>query len=703
MPPDTQPQMAKLQTSAPAVHESAPVPKAAPALSQPPTTACACGGGCPKCSGAAAKPQEAALPVDTAARDEIKLKSMPQNAGMRKIRYKDIRALYLRAGIRITDGEIANWVAYGNRHGNPKDMRVPSNFDEVKNSKVVEQWNAQMAALDADAPLIKPEDVTTSGDGFIINSGSTASGPKGPVKRAPIYQQAFEAIRAYDKVDRTRLNAYVLFSDKQKDKDLTQSMISQGAFVEYAEGAEPPVGSIYVLGTVWRDGKGRVTRQFLGNGIVVNQTQGAIVGGRRDETVRGFTTMKVDSLNAITEKAIQEIQFSMRTFQKNPEITLKPQTQLMGWFVPDKLAAMRDEKGESDADTNYADAYEMTNKVTRDVLRDDEKADSDMEARRFALSGNDWMGADWHGGEGFGYSFVSEHAKDKDGNLKYKMRKGKQSNGKPWDDPYERDKDGHQIPVMEATKRRKRVTRAVAKGGNERQQKAYKIYAGNPDKVRYPDLDEDGNPTKFGSYFTTCVETATKILTEYGINPAIFGGLMASVNEPLPPKDPKQAPIKPQPVPRQTAIFKYLKEAGAWVWAADGESFVPNQGDVFLTGTYTNSKDVRKKTYGRWEFQHTGVIVNKEENPDGSYTLLSQDGGKGMAALGEDKTGYTMRNYNPITRIVSGAADRTLIGVWRPVLLKAALARMPREIFDTLSDTRKAIWEQSFGKRDVYD
>jgi hypothetical protein len=74
-----------------------------------------------------------------------------------------------------------------------------------------------------------------------------------------------------------------------------------------------------------------------------------------------------------------------------------------------------------------------------------------------------------------------------------------------------------------------------------------------------------------------------------------------------------------------------------------------------------------------------------------------------MAALGEDKTGYTMRNYNPITRIVSGAADRTLIGVWRPVLLKAALARMPREIFDTLSDTRKAIWEQSFGKRDVYD
>ena len=173
----------------------------------------------------------------------------------------------------------------------------------------------------------------------------------------------------------------------------------------------------------------------------------------------------------------------------------------------------------------------------------------------------------------------------------------------------------------------------------------------------------------------------------------MFGGLLAPVYQ-----DPKQSSK-----PRDAQVFKYLKETGGWVWGEKG--FVPRQGDVFLTGSYSEAINVKEKSYGLWSFQHVGVVANITGNADGTYTVLSQDGGKGMSAIGEDNTGYTIRNYNPDTRMMSGAKPKIVIGVWRPVLIKEALKQLPKEIKATLTPGQLAAYGKPFyGKKDeVYE
>ena len=153
------------------------------------------------------------------------------------------------------------------------------------------------------------------------------------------------------------------------------------------------------------------------------------------------------------------------------------------------------------------------------------------------------------------------------------------------------------------------------------------------------------------------------------------------------------APVWQEPgkdKPRDSALFAYLKAQGAWIWGYP--DFVPVQGDIFLTGTYADTNN-QGKSRGSWTFQHVAVVAKILPNADGTYTILSQDGGKGQASIGEDKTGYTIRNYDAKTRFMSGAKPRVLIGVWRPGALKTAIENMPPEIRSSLKGKEKTAYE----------
>lgn len=558
---------------------------------------------------------------------------------------------------------------------------LPGNFDEVHNSKVVDDWNAQLATLDPTAAQIKPDEVTTTGDGYIFGSSAAPAGPKQPVKRDPLHEKAYSAIHAYDKVDRMKMNVNALFSEKDKDVKLVQSLQARGGYVANDGSNNAPLGATYVMAKVWKDAKGKVVRQFASSGIIVDKTPTTITVGDHQETAEKWTTMKVESMNAVTESAIRDIQFTSRVVAKMPEAGMKAQTEIIGWFVPESMPQPGEGSGEGPVE--YKDAYSQTNKVTRHVL--DEKTEAE-EARKLVLTGHAWMGADWHANEDFGFRFKQEYVLDEHGEKQFEMTGGKMVKGKRVGGTPKKDRDGNPKYLMRTTTERERISKAIAKDGAKRQELAYKIYAGNPDLVRNP---AGGGK---GSYYTTCVETATKILSEYGIDTSIFGYLMSPVFE-----DPK-ADSKPRDAP----IFKYLQECGAWVWAAGEENFMPKQGDVFLTGTYMDVVNAKKKTYGMWTFQHVGIVAAVSPNPDGTLTVLSQDGGKGMAALGEDKTGYTQRTYDPKTRLMSGAKPKTVIGVWRPALLKAALQQLPPEIKATLK-TQQAIAYDKYFETNPYE
>ena len=614
-------------------------------------------------------PEDAAeLPIDPAARKKIE--DLSRRKGDRKpMRVQAVIDLFLQAGVKITKQEAFNWKEYGKIR--PWDGPsgpggdVASNFEPVRNYKVLDDWNAQMAALDPSVQAIATDEVTTSGDGFQFGGAATAAGgAKGAApKRDPLQEKAFAAIHAYDSVDRTQINVNALFSEKQKDIDHVNALKARGGWVENDGRNDVPLGATYVLANVWEDGRGKTIRQFVGAGIIVDKTATTVTAGSRDEPVQTLTTMSTESLNARTETALRAVKFTSRVVGKVPPVGKKPQLQILGWFIPEQLPKLGEVSGQSPADLR--DAYDQTNQVTRQVL--DEKAEAE-EARRFAMSGNAWMGADWHGAETYGYRLDSVDDLDEQGQPRYVM------NG----NVIARDKQGN--PIVKKKQVRVRIDKPVAKDGARRQALAYKIYAGNPDLVRNP------SPGKTGSYFTTCVETANRILSEYGVDSSIFGGLLAPVYQ-----DPKQSSK-----PRDAQVFKYLKETGGWVWGEEG--FVPRQGDVFLTGSYSEAINVKAKSYGLWSFQHVGVVANITANADGTYTVLSQDGGKGMAAIGEDKTGYTIRNYDPKTRMMSGAKPKMVIGVWRPVLIKEALKQLPKEIKATLTPGQLAAYQKLYGK-----
>jgi hypothetical protein len=577
------------------------------------------------------------------AKQKIEEFSKPQNAKWRKqLQTKQCKELFQLAEVEISDAELRNWKLYGRR--DPNQRVVPGTgaaavFEPVKSPKVVDDWAAQVKEATGDDSGLG--EVTTSGDGFQIG-GAARAAAKGPAKpRDPLHDKALAAMEAYDPVDRKKMRIDALFSAKSADVESVQKLMAMGAFVRN-EGGEVPLGATYVLAKVTRSGA-KELRQFVGTGILVDKT--ADEGSGKEK----WTTISANDLGARSMSQLQKLRFTARVYDRKERRFDGPNrdTEVFGWFDPAKMPRAGVTPGTDVGE--FKDAYDQTNEVTNRVM---DEAKAAEEGKKFALVGHSFMGADWHANESWMFKWEEEEVAD----------------------PVKRTPDGK--PVMIKKRKRVRIDKAVAKDGANKQALAYKIYPGNPDKLRY---GEKGEPL---SYFTTCLATASRIMTEYGIDANIFGGLMAPVH------DFKQ---------REWPIFKYLKDSGAWVWGHEG--FVPNTGDVFLTGEYKDTINVKQKSRGSWSFQHVGIVAAVAANDDGTYSILSQDGGKGQASIGEDKTGYTLRNYNPKTRLMSGANPKMLIGVWRPGPLKAALESLPADIKATFKKSQLEAYEASFGPK----
>lgn len=575
------------------------------------------------------------------ARAKIEEFSRPQNAKWRKqLQSKQVKELFALAEVEISAQELYNWKVYGRRDPNQRVMpgaEAASVFEPVRNPKVVDDWAAQVKEATGEEGL---GEVTSTGDGFQF--GAAAKAAKGPAKRRdPLHDKALAAMEAYDPVDRKKMRIDALFSPKAADVALVETLTAMGAFVRN-DGGEVPIGATYVLAKVIKNGA-KELRQFVGTGILVDKTAEEGTGKEK------WTTISANDLGARTMSQLQKLRFTARVYDREAMRFEGPNrdTEVFGWFDPAKMPRAGVMPGADVGD--FKDAYDQTNSVTNPVM---DEAKAAEEGKRFALVGHSFMGADWHGNENWMFKWEEEEVPD----------------------PEKRTPDGK--PVMIKKRKRVRIDKPIAKDGAKKQALAYKIYAGNPDKQRYSDT---GQPL---SYYTTCLATATRIMQEYGIDANIFGGLMAPVH------DHKQ---------REWPIFKYLKDSGAWVWGHEG--FVPSTGDVFLTGEYKDTINAKQKSRGSWTFQHVAIIAAIEANPDGTYSLLSQDGGKGQASLGEDKTGYTLRNYDPKTRLISGASPKMLIGVWRPGPLKAALESLPADVKATFKKGQLEAYEASFGPK----
>lgn len=602
----------------------------------------------------AQKEAEPLSPEAQEMRDKILELSKPQNKQGRKLPVKDIVKMFEIAKIEISRIEIFNWIQFGKRNPYSQSGGGASGaaalLEPVRNNKVVDDWNAKLEA--AGASKVAAGDVTTTGDGAQIPGLSDrpigGAGAQANVKRDPMHEKAMKAQKQYAQVDRLKLQTNALFSDNPRDLDRVADLRQRGAFVDNTGSTPIPLGATYVLAKVATDAKGKTTRQFVGSGVLIDKTIDVAAGDEGAKDEEQWSTMGMDGLNAVTQTLLSNVRFMTRKYRKGDKtfVGQPAGVQVIGWFVPEAMPQIGESSGIKPGDLK--DAYEQTNEVTRPLMDMDKQRE---EGVKFAMLGHQWMGADWHASEDFGFVLVDAPDVDKEGNQRYKEVKGKRV----------KDKAGNDIPLTK--KVRKRVPKA--KGSAKAQELANKIYSGNPDKLRNPDEGP-------GSPFTTCLATATKIVQEYGVDPNVFGGLMAPVFQ-LPDQKVK---------PRDAAIFHYLKETGAWVWGEVG--FVPIPGDIFLTGTYTDTINVKEKTHGSWTFQHVAIVANIMPNDDQTYTILSQDGGKGSSAAGEDKTGYTIRNYNPKTRLMSGASPKMVIGVWRPAVLKAALDNMPPEIKSTI-------------------
>lgn len=575
------------------------------------------------------------------AKQKIEEFSRPQNAKWRKqLQTKQCKELFALAEVEISDAELRNWKLYGRRDPNQRAMPgagAAGVFEPVRSPKVIDDWAAQVKEATGDDSGLG--EVTTAGDGFQIGGAARAAAKAKP--RDPLHDKALAAMEAYDPVDRKKMRIDALFSAKAADVELVQKLMATGAFVRN-EGGEVPLGATYVLAKVTRSGN-KELRQFVGTGILVDRSADEGTGKEK------WTTISANDLGARSMSQLQKLRFTARVYDREARRFEGPNkdTEVSGWFDPAKMPRAGVMPG---ADIGgFKDEYEQTNSVTNRVM---DEAKAAEEGKRFALVGHSFMGADWHGNEDWMFKWEEEEVAD----------------------PVKRTPDGK--PVMIKRRKRVRVDKPVAKDGAKKQELAYKIYAGNPDKQRY---SAKGEPL---SYFTTCLATASKIMQAYGVDANIFGGLMAPVH------DDKQ---------REWPIFKYLKDSGAWVWGSEG--FVPSTGDVFLTGEYKDTINVKRKSRGTWTFQHVGIVAAVEPNPDGTFSILSQDGGKGQASLGEDKTGYTLRNYDPKTRLMSGANPKMLIGVWRPGPLKAALESLPADIKATFKKSQLEAYEASFGPK----
>ena len=182
---------------------------------------------------------------------------------------------------------------------------------------------------------------------------------------------------------------------------------------------------------------------------------------------------------------------------------------------------------------------------------------------------------------------------------------------------------------------------------------------------RYPDsekskkyLEKVGFPL---AWFTTCVTLVNPVAEAAGVDIK------------------KWSPLDMFFKNRQER-FKEAQSSHAWVPAEKKEQ--PKPGDILIFVTYQKDKGVPQKEISKATFQHVAILVEPvTTNTDGTERWVTADGGKGSSHAGEDKTGITIRRYNPVTQQfitekqtnLQEAAEggRYLLGFW-------SMARLPR-------------------------
>jgi hypothetical protein len=137
-------------------------------------------------------------------------------------------------------------------------------------------------------------------------------------------------------------------------------------------------------------------------------------------------------------------------------------------------------------------------------------------------------------------------------------------------------------------------------------------------------------------------------------------------------------------VPKKKEQFAKLEKTGAWVPASSGET--PEPGDLLIFVNYLKKdRSGPVKEIATASFQHIAILIEPvSNNEDGTQRWVTADGGKGISTKGEDKTGTTVRRFNPKTEqfVPEGAVNlneaaqggRYLLGFWRVTRLPRAEA-----------------------------
>jgi hypothetical protein len=179
-------------------------------------------------------------------------------------------------------------------------------------------------------------------------------------------------------------------------------------------------------------------------------------------------------------------------------------------------------------------------------------------------------------------------------------------------------------------------------------------YLGSEKSKKY--LEKVGFPL---AWFTTCVTLVNPVAQAAGVDTKKWG--------PLDMFD-----------KRRQERFNEAQKASAWVPAESKKQ--PEPGDILITVSYRKEKGVVSKEISKATFQHVAILVEPvTTNPDGSERWVTADGGKGSSHKGEDKTGTTIRRYNPVTQQfitenqtnLQEAAEggRYLLGFWSIIRL----------------------------------
>ncbi len=186
---------------------------------------------------------------------------------------------------------------------------------------------------------------------------------------------------------------------------------------------------------------------------------------------------------------------------------------------------------------------------------------------------------------------------------------------------------------------------------------AWRVHLDSETTKKY--LEKVGFPV---AWFTTCVTLVGPVAEAAGVDTKQWG--------PLDMFD-----------KRRRERFTEAQASQAWVPAE--KKVQPKPGDILISVTYQkDNKGVVQKELSKATFQHVAILVEPvTTNTDGTERWVTADGGKGSSHAGEDKTGLTIRRYNPETQqFITGAhsnlkeaaeGGRHLLGFWD-------IARLPR-------------------------